>query len=183
MNFSDVAETGDAAGAATTPPKDWSQQVDEAEKQMTLDEYKKQKEEQKKLNQEKLPQFNRRTAGEGADPKQWAEPQQVYRKKTGDDQDDDDEAESGDEGRSKENEPSDIQCLCYVIESGSGEEEAEEEHTTGKKKIISIPLQFTPIDGPRGPAGGFNSRGGPRRGGGVGRSRDRPGRDDQQQCK
>ena len=66
---------------------------------MTLDEYKKQKEEQKKMKQEKLPQFNRRTAGEGADPKQWAEPQLVYRKKNDDEQDDDEEAESGAEGK------------------------------------------------------------------------------------
>ena len=43
-------------------------------------------------------------------------------------------------------------------------EEIEEEHSTGKKKYISIPLQFKPIETLRGPP---SSRGRQRRGGGV----------------
>ncbi len=62
-------------------------------------------------------------------------------------------------------------------------EELEEEQISGKKKVITIPLRFKPIEIPRGgPAG---SRGGPRRGGsgGGGRYRDRPpNRDDQPRC-
>jgi hypothetical protein len=162
----DVTETATPSDAVPVS-KDWSQQMDEAEKLMTLDEYRKQKEEKKKLNQEKLPQFNRRTAGEGEDPKIWKQPEQVYRKKN----DDDDDDESAGEGESG------------AEESGSGEEETEEEQTSGRKRIISIPLQFKPIEGPRGPAGSYGSKGGSRRGGGGGRYNDRPNRDDQQTCK
>lgn len=46
----------------------------------------------------------------------------------------------------------------------------------GKKKIITIPLRFKPIEVPRGASG---SRGGQRRGG----TRFRQNRDDQQRCK
>jgi len=45
---------------------------------------------------------------------------------------------------------------------------------SGKKKLITIPLRFKPIEIPRGSGG---SRGGQRRGGG---NRFRPNRDDQQ---
>ncbi len=94
MNSSDTAETpGQAAAAATS--KDWAQQVDEAEKQMTLDEYKKQIEEKKRAQQEKLPQFNRRVAGEGEDPKTWHKFEQEYRKKNEDEETDDEEVEAG----------------------------------------------------------------------------------------
>jgi hypothetical protein len=55
--------------------------LDESKKQITLDEYKKQLEAKKRAQQEKLPQFNRRVAGEGEDPKTWQEFQQEYRKK------------------------------------------------------------------------------------------------------
>jgi len=65
--------------------------------------------------------------------------------------------------------------LIYL--ENESEEEAEEEQTSGKKKIITIPLRFKPIEIPRG--GPLGSRGGPRRGGGGGgRFRDRPFRDD-----
>jgi hypothetical protein len=35
----------------------------------------------KRAQQEKLPQFNRRVAGEGEDPKAWQQFEQEYRKK------------------------------------------------------------------------------------------------------
>ncbi|CAF4576482.1 unnamed protein product [Rotaria socialis] len=56
----DQTETEAAAGAS----KGWAEQVDEAEKQMTLDEYKKQLEAKKQAQHDKVPQFNRRTANE-----------------------------------------------------------------------------------------------------------------------
>ena len=64
--------------------------------------------------------------------------------------------------------------MCYLANE-SGDEN--EEQASGKKKVITIPLRFKPIELPRGgPAG---SRGGPRRGGsggGGGRYRDQPPR-------
>ncbi|CAF2592826.1 unnamed protein product [Rotaria sp. Silwood2] len=146
-------ETTEATGAT---PKDWAQQVDEAEKQMTLDEYKKQLEAKKRAYQEKLPQFNTRVAGEGEDPKSWHKFEQEYRKKTDDDDEEEDEDEDG-----------------SGIEENESGEEVEEEHLSGKKKVITIPLRFKPIELSRGSAG---SRGGQRRGG----NRFRPNRDEQQ---
>ena len=58
------------------------------------------------------------------------------------------------------------------------ENEDEDEHVSGKKRIIAIPLHFNATELSRG--GSFGPRGGPRRGG---RYRDRPYRDDQQRCK
>ncbi|CAF4653906.1 unnamed protein product [Rotaria sp. Silwood1] len=141
----------------TTGPtsKDWAQQVEEAEKQMTLDEYKRQLEAKKRAYQEKLPQFKTRVAGEGEDPKNWHKFEQEYRKKTGDDEDEDEEDEDG-----------------SGIEENESGEELEEEHIGGKKKLITIPLRFKPIELSRGSAG---SRGGQRRGG----NRFRPNRDEQ----
>jgi len=131
---------------------------------MTLDEYKKQLEQKKRAHQEKLPQFNRRIAGEGEDPKHWQKFEQEYRKKSEGEELEDEELEEG--GGSEEN--------------ASGEEN-EEEQTTAKKKVITIPLHFKPIEIPRGgPAG---SRGGQRRGSGSGRYRERPNRDDHQRSK
>jgi len=124
--------------------KDWAQQMDEAEKQMTLDEYKKQLEAKKRAQQEKVPQFKTRTAGEGEDPKSWQKFEQEYRKKNnGEESDEEEEEGSGEE------------------ENESGEE-LEEEQLSGKKKVITIPLRFKPIEIPRGSA---NSRFGQRRGG------------------
>ena len=126
---------------------------------MTLDEYKKQIEAKKRAQQEKLPQFKTRTAGEGEDPKGWQQHEQVYRKKSNAD---DSDAEDDDEEDDDEEE----------LESG---DELEEEHLAGKKKLISIPLHFKPIEMPRG---GGGSRGGARRGGNP-RYQDRPNRDEQ----
>lgn len=56
-------------------------------------------------------------------------------------------------------------------------EEEEDDQATGKKKVISIPLRFKPIETPRGPRRGGS--GGP--GNAGGRYHDRPYRDDQQQ--
>jgi hypothetical protein len=50
---------------------------------MTLDEYKRQIEAKKRAQQEKVPQFNRRIAGEGEDPKAWQQFGQEYRKNDG----------------------------------------------------------------------------------------------------
>jgi len=141
-------EINELTAQSAPASKDWSQQVDEAEKQMTLDEYKKQMEAKKRANQEKLPQFNTRAAGEGEDPKALQKLGHEYRKKNDDDE-------------SEEEEGSDVE------ENDSGEE-VEEEHNSGKKKLISIPLRFKPIEMPRG-------TGGQRRGGG----RFRPNRDEQ----
>ena len=105
---------------------------------------------------EKLPQFKTRTAGEGEDPKNWHKFEQEYRKKNDEDEDEEDEDEEG-----------------SGIEENESGDEAEEEHASGKKKLITIPLRFKPIELSRGSAG---SRGGQRRGG----SRFRPNRDDQQ---
>lgn len=146
-----LREITEAAGQASQT-KDWAQQMDEAEKQMTLDEYKKQIEAKKRANQEKLPQFNTRSAGEGEDPKNWQKPAQVYRKKNADGSDDEDD-EEGEEGSGEE--------------ENESEEEYEEEQFVGKKKIITIPLRFKPIDSGRG-----SSRGGPRRPAGPGRFRE-----------
>ncbi|CAF1645097.1 unnamed protein product [Adineta ricciae] len=142
----EITETT-AQGAPTS--KDWAQQVDEAEKQMTLDEYKKQIEAKKRANQEKLPQFKTRAAGEGEDPKALTKLGHEYRKRN-----DDDEEEEEEEG-------------SEVEENESGEEE--EEHMIGKKKLISIPLRFKPIEIPR-------NSGAQRRGG----NRFRSNRDEQQ---
>ncbi len=148
---------------------------------MTLDEYKKQLELKKRAQQEKLPQFNRRVAGEGEDPKTWQTFEQEYRKKNEGEESEDEELEEGSGGEglfmrksidSKQN-----QFFLY-LENVSGEEN-EEEQISGKKKVITIPLHFKPIEIPRG--GPMGSRGGPRRG--SGRFRDRPSRDDQQRCK
>ena len=159
----DDAAEGGAAPAAGAAPKDWAQRVDEEEQRLiTFDEYKRQIEEKKKTAVEKLPQFNRRTAGEGEDPKAWKAPEQVYRKKNEDDATDDDDEEA--------------------VES-QGEEAASEdegdEQLVGKKKIINIPLRFKPIETPRGSLGGRGGRrGAPRP------SADRPApREDQGQGK
>ncbi|CAF0860303.1 unnamed protein product [Adineta ricciae] len=151
-------DSNETADQAASTSKNWSDQVDEAEKkQLTLDEYKKQIEEKKRLHQEKLPQFNPRAAGEGEDPKNW-QFKHEYRKKN-DNEDSEEEAEEG---------------------SGTEEEENEDEdeHVSGKKRLITIPLHFNPTELSRG--GSFGPRGGPRRGG---RYRDRPYRDDQQRSK
>jgi len=59
----------------------------------------------------------------------------------------------------------------FNLENESGEE-LEEEQISGKKKVITIPLRFKPIELQRGSAG---SRGGQRRGGNRYRSnRDEP---------
>lgn len=110
--------------------------MDEAEKQMTLDEYKKQLEEKKRAQVEKLPQFKTRAAGEGEDPKVWTKPVQVYRKKNNADQsgDEDDDDDDG----------SDIE------EQVSEDDDDDEEQMMGKKKLINIPLRFKPIETGRG---------------------------------
>ena len=150
------SETTETTGQEGGVAKDWAQQVDEAEKQMTLDEYKKQIEAKKRAQTEKLPQFKTRTAGEGEDPKAWEKPAEVYRKKTNADDSEEEEEEE-----------------VSGVEDNESEEELEEEQSGGKKKLIVIPLHFKPIDVPRGSA-----RGGPRRGGNP-RYRDRPPRDEQ----
>jgi hypothetical protein len=153
--FREITETTGQTGAVS---KDWSQQVDEAEKQMTLDEYKKQIEARKRAQQEKLPQFNTRTAGEGEDPKVWLKPAQVYRKKShADDSGEDDDDEEGSEQ-----------------EEDESADELEEEQQSGKKKLISIPLHFKPLEMSRG-----SSRGGGQRRGNNPRYRDRSDRDEQ----
>jgi len=131
-------ETAETAGQIAS----WAQQVDEAEKQMTLDEYKKQMEVKKRAQQEKLPQFKTRTAGEGEDPKGWQKPAQVYRKKTNADQSDDEEEEEEEE----------------IDEDEDVEEE--EEQMVGKKKLINIPLHFKPIATGRGGSARGGRRGG-----------------------
>ncbi|UJR15415.1 hypothetical protein I4U23_002362 [Adineta vaga] len=131
-------EINETTAQSAPVSKDWAQQVEEAEKQMTLDEYKKQLEAKKRAHQEKLPQFKTRVAGEGEDPKSLLKLGHEYRKKNDDDEDE--EEEEGSE----------------VEENESGDEE---EHTSGKKKLIAIPLRFKPIEIPRG-------SGGQRRGGG-----------------
>jgi len=88
-----ISEITETTPQTAPPPKDWSQQVDEAEKQMTLDEYKKQIEAKKRAQQEKLPQFKIRAAGEGEDPKHWQKFEQEYRKKN-----DGEESEEEEEG-------------------------------------------------------------------------------------
>jgi len=121
--------------------KNWSEQVDEAEKQMTLDEYKKQQEQKKKQNAIQLPEFNIRQAGEGEDPKVWQQPKHVYRKKQTSDEEGEDDEEDVEE------------------EEGENEDE-EEEATTGKKKLLNIPLKFN-TDIQRGTAyRGRGTRGG-----------------------
>lgn len=120
----------------------WAQQMDEAEKQMTLDEYKKQLEAKKRAQQEKLPQFNTRTAGEGEDPKGWTKPVQVYRKKANAEQSDDEEEEEEEE------------------EVEEDEDLEEEEQMVGKKKLINIPLHFKPIATGRGGSARGGRRGG-----------------------
>ncbi len=69
--------------------------MDEAEKQMTLDEYKKQIEAKKRAHQEKLPQFKTRVAGEGEDPKHWQKFEQEYRKKNDEEESEEEEEEEG----------------------------------------------------------------------------------------
>lgn len=136
---------GTTAPATTTNTKDWSQRVDEEEqKLMTFDEYKKQVEEKKKQTSEKLPQFNRRTAGEGEDPQAWKPPQEVYRKKNEDEATDEDEEEGDSQGEE------------------AGSEDEGDEQVIGKKKIIQIPLRFKPIETPRGASAGRGGRRGPR---------------------
>lgn len=159
----DDAAAADGTGGETSAPKDWAQQVDEAEKQMTLDEYKKQLEAKKRAQQEKVPLFKTRTANEGEDPKVFKELGEAYRKKNADGASEGEDAESDAE------------------EVGSDDEDADEGQTIGKKKVISIPLRFKPIEVPRGPAGSFGPRGGggQRRGGGGGRYQERTNRDEQ----
>lgn len=137
---------GTTAPATGTNTKDWSQRVDEEEqKMMTFDEYKKQVEEKKKQTLEKLPQFNRRNAGEGEDPQTWKPPQEVYRKKNEDDGSDEEEEEGDSQGEE------------------AGSEDEGDEQVIGKKKIIQIPLRFKPIEVPRGASAGRGGRrGGPR---------------------
>jgi hypothetical protein len=67
---------------------------------MTLDEYKKKIEEKKRAQQEKLPQFKTRAAGEGEDPKSWQKFEQEYRKKNDGEESEEEEEEegSGEEG-------------------------------------------------------------------------------------
>lgn len=70
--------------------------MEEAEKQMTLDEWKKQIEAKKRAQQEKVPQFKTRIAGEGEDPKNWHKFEQEYRKKPdGDESEEEEEEEEG----------------------------------------------------------------------------------------
>lgn len=160
IHYSEITETT-AQPAGTT--KDWAQQVEEAEKQMTLDEYKKQLEVKKRANQEKLPQFKIRVAGEGEDPKNWQKFEHEYRKKNDGEESDEEEEEeegSGEEGLLITMTYSKSKDLLY-LENESGDE-LEEEQASGKKKLIAIPLRFKPIDLPRGSA---NSRFGQRRGG------------------
>lgn len=130
---------------------------------MTLDEYKKQLEAKKRAHQEKLPQFNIRTAGEGEDPKNWQKFEQEYRKKTDGEESEEEEEEegSGEEG-SLITLTYSLSNHVFVLENESGDD-LEEEQASGKKKLIAIPLRFKPIDLPRGSA---NSRFGQRRGGG-----------------
>lgn len=129
------SEINELTAQSAPASKDWAQQVDEAEKQMTLDEYKKQLEAKRRANQEKLPQFKTRVAGEGEDPKALQKLGHEYRKKN-----DDDESEEEEGSELEENE--------------SGDED-EEEQLSGKKKLINIPLRFKPIEMPRrGGAGG-----------------------------
>ncbi len=64
-----------------------------------------------------------------------------------------------------------MRFFFYLLETESIEE-LEEEQISGKKKVITIPLRFKPIELQRGSAG---SRGGPRRGA----NRFRPNRDEQ----
>ena len=76
----------------------------------------------------------------------------------------------------------DIATLAlFLVEVGSDDEDAEGEQTIGKKKVISIPLRFKPIEVPRGPAGSFGPRGGrgQRRGDGGSRYQERTNRDEQ----
>ena len=96
--FSEITE---ATAQTAAPSKDWAQQVDEAEKQMTLDEYKKQIEAKKQAHQEKLPQFNRRTAGEGEDPNNWQNFKHVYRKKNDNEDSNEEEIEGESDGEGK----------------------------------------------------------------------------------
>ena len=65
---------------------------------MTLDEYKKQIEAKKRANQEKLPQFKTRAAGEGEDPKALTKLGHEYRKKNDDEEEDEEEEGSEVEG-------------------------------------------------------------------------------------
>ncbi|CAF0779852.1 unnamed protein product [Rotaria sordida] len=153
----DIPDTTEQT-TTTATSKGWAQQVDEAEKQMTLDEYKKQLVAKKQAQQEKIPQFNRRIANEGVDPKEWQKYEQKYRKKNDDEESNDEEIEEASGG-----------------EENESEEEVEEEQISGKKKVITIPLRFKPIEISRG------SRGGQRRG--TGRYQDRPYRDDQRRSK
>ncbi len=89
---SEITETTAQVAPVT---KDWAQQVDEAEKQMTLDEYKQKLEAKKRAHQEKLPQFNTRAAGEGEDPKAWQKFEQEYRKKNVEEEEEEEEEEEG----------------------------------------------------------------------------------------
>ena len=66
---------------------------------MTYDEYKKQLNAKKQVQKEKIPQFNRRAAGEGEDLRNWQNFQHKYQKKNDDDKSDEIEYESGTEGR------------------------------------------------------------------------------------
>lgn len=90
-------ETADATDQAAPSAKGWAEQVEEAEKQMTLDEYKKQVAAKKRAQQEKVPQFKTRIAGEGEDPKAWKPVMQEYRKKNDNGESEGDEEEEGDQ--------------------------------------------------------------------------------------
>lgn len=160
-------EPTETPGDGTAPaPKNWSQQVDEAEKQMTLDEYRKQVEAKKRAQQEKVPQFNPRAANEGVDPKQFKDFAQEYRKKN-EGEESEEEVEEEDEGRMRSESIADR--LVLFLENEEEEENDEEQQASGKKKVINIPLYFKPIEMPRG---------GPRRGTG----RFRPNRDERTRC-
>lgn len=127
-------ETGEKPAApGESSSRAWHDVVEEAEqRQLTLDEYKRQNEAKKKLAQEKIPALKPRAAGEGEDPNAWKQVQQVYRKKN-DDEVSEEDAENEDE-----------------------ESEVDEEETAAKKKILTIPLTFKDNQ-PRDTRGSFNS--------------------------
>lgn len=150
-----AAEENDETTTSPSAPtgssrKDWSTEVDEAEKnQLTFEEYKRQQDELKRLAQEKVPALKPRVAGEGEDPKAWKKFEQVYRKKNDDDASEDEEEEE-------------------VEDEDDGQEEY-----VGKKKVLNIPLTFKDKPITRGTGGSFESHDGPRRGSGAYRGRER----------
>ncbi|CAF0894695.1 unnamed protein product [Rotaria sordida] len=101
---------------------------------MTLDEYKKQREAEKKVNQLILPNFKTQAAGESHYRNVWKNPEPIYSKA-----DNDDAMESNSE-----------ETKC--------EENLEQEQSKNKKKLITIPLRFKPFEfeTPRSPDYGKN---------------------------